>query len=172
MKGLILKPGDFFSSDSVSEFGSLTVKVEKLWAKDGEAKYSHSGIIVNADGGTVESKSTVREGNISDYIGHNLIIGRWRKMSPDAFNAGLSAIKYNMGTLYPFWRLPMFMIPFLAKIATTWNLGVCSELVAKFLLGAGMTEIGKWQGQNPDDIAEIIEHYRSVDIIFQGKITE
>lgn len=169
---IVFKPGDFFASDSVSDFGRLTRNVERIWSKDNKARCSHAGIIVNTSGGTVESKSTVREGNISDYIGHNLIIGRWQGMDPENFQAGLDAIKWNMGKIYPAWRLPLFLIPALAKLNMWGGLGVCSELVAKFLIGAGLASIGSWRGQNPDDIADMIQNWRDIEIVFNGTITE
>ncbi len=163
-----LQPGDFFCTKNPMALGRAINFIEKLWAKDNEARYSHAGIITDAAGTTLEALWRIKGNELDAYAGQRVIIGRWKEMTPDKFQKGLEAIKDDIGKIYPLWRLPLFMFPGAAKWISSGKFTVCSELACKFLLGAGFSEIGRWQGQDPEDVADIIEKWRECELIFEG----
>jgi len=168
MEKVKLKRGDIFTSTNPMALGRAIMAVEKLWSKDNDADYSHAGIITETEGITLESLWRIKAGHIDDYKGDRVLIGRWSGMTNDAFWKGMDAVSDNIGRIYPFWRLPLFIIPFAAKYARSTKDTVCSELVAEFMRGAGYPAVSCISGQNPDDIAEIIEHYKDMEIIYEG----
>lgn len=168
MKDIELKAGDFFCVESSNGFSRIIRAVERLWDKDNDAEHSHSGIIIDELGNTLESLTTIRKANISSCDEKQVIIGRLSEMTPEKFQNGINAIKDDIGKLYPFWRLFLFTIPFLAKYNIS-KVPVCSELVCKFLLGAGFEQIGQWRGQNPDDVADMIHKWKGIITVFDGE---
>jgi len=148
------------------QLGEMIVAVEKIQAKDNGAVYGHSGIVTDSSGTTLEALWTVRGNDLLAYTGQKVIIGRWHGMTPDAFEKGIESISDEIHETYPWWRLAMMALG-LGKVETG-KYGVCSEIVCKFLIGAGFKDIGCWTGQNPDNVAEIIENWRDVDIVFEG----
>ena len=164
-----LHPGDIFCTKNPMALGRAIMGIERLWAKDNKAEYSHSGIITDCQGTTLEALWTIKGNDINAYSGENVIIGRWEGMSPTALQNGYDAIALEVNEIYPLWRLPLFIFPFMAKYVSNGNWTVCSELVCKFLLGCGYTQIGEWQGQNPDDVADMIRKWKDMRIIFEGK---
>ena len=163
-----LRPGDFFCVENPAFLGRAILLIERFWAKDNEARFSHAGIVIDTAGGTIEALWRIRPGRIDQYAGKNIIVGRWKPMTPERFQKGLDSVQDDIGRFYPFWRLPLFLIPGAAKWISIGKFTVCSELVCKFLLGAGFREVGGWKGQEPDDVADMIERWRSVELVFQG----
>lgn len=168
MSHITLKPGDFFCTRNPMALGRAINFIQKLWSKDNNSTYSHAGIITNASGRTLEALWSIRRNHLDAYKGKRVLIGRWKGLEAGAYRKGMDAIQEDIGRVYPLWRLPLFMIPGAAKWISVGKFTVCSELTCKFLIGAGFTEIGRWQGQNPDDVADIIKKWRDVEVVFEG----
>lgn len=142
--------------------------VQKVWSKDNDSEFSHSGIILDSSGTTFEALWTNRKQNIWEaYKGRTVLIGRHINMTPERFVAGWAGVGKHEGKPYAGWRLPLFFIPFAAKYLNL-GLGVCSELTMKFLYKAGLSTC--WKGWNPDDVADMIIRWREYDVVFKGEL--
>jgi len=162
-----LQYGDVFASSNHALDAKIIDFVEKIWSHDNEAYYNHTGIIINPDGTTLEALLTVRSQNIyRAYHGRKIIIARWKYMNHETFHLAFQGIKREIGKLYPLWRLPLHIIPPLAKYLGFGHM-VCSELVAKFLYLAG-ARYSQYQGTNPDTLVDEWRYWRSYEIIFEG----
>ena len=164
---MILNPGDFFCTNNPAWFGKGIRFIENFWSRDVNIDYSHSGIITDNTGKTIEALTRVKVNSLDAYKDEKVIIGRWVGMSADAYQKGLSAIKDDIGDIYPAWRLLFFMTG-TAKWASVGKFEVCSELVCKFLIGAGFTLIETWKGQDPQDVADMIHKWKDIMIVFEG----
>jgi hypothetical protein len=164
---LQLKKGDFFCTENPMALGKAIRFVEKFWAKDNDAGYSHSGIITDPDGTTLEALWRVKGNSLNAYVGQKMIIGRWNSMTIDSFWNGMTSIQDNIGRIYPLWRLAFFALNIEKHIATS-NWAVCSELVCKFLIGAGFKEIGEWRGQDPEDVEDMVKNWKMTTQVFEG----
>lgn len=163
-----VQPGDIFCTKNPMWLGRAINAVQKIWADDAESTYSHSGIIINKFGTTIESLWRVKSQALFEaYKGQKVLIGRCELMTPVAFAGGREKIKTHDNDIYPFYRLFFHLIPPLARHI---NLGrvVCSELTAKFLVGAGI--FNNYKGVNPDTIADTIRNYKTWKIIYEGVI--
>lgn len=161
-----LLPGDIFCTRNPADLGKAIVAVEKLQAKDSQAEYGHSGIVTDITGTTLEALWTVKGNDLLAYKGDKVLIGRWKGMSPLTFQSGMEAISNQIHETYPWWRL-LLMALGLGKVPTGKYV-VCSELVCKFLIGAGVTTIGDFHGQNPDDVADMIRKWKEFEVIYEG----
>ena len=178
-----LRPGDVFCTTSVGAGAdwksrllcSSIRKIEKTQSSDGQAFYTHAGFITAKNGTTFEARWKYGFYHMDDYCGGAVLIGRpkvipafdlWPHQS-EAYGRGWAAVARYRGRNYPLWRLLMFMAPGLPSISIT-KLPVCSELVCMFLIAAGVTEIGKWKGRNPDDVADMIKKWHAFDVIYEG----
>jgi len=165
---IILKPGDIFCVQSPMLFGKIIVFIEKINSTDNEAKYGHSGIILDSDGTTFEALWTNKKQNLFEkYAGYNILIGRHRDMTEETFQKGWDKVRHHEGQWYAGHRLLFFFVPFVAKYLNL-GLGVCSELTAKFLCHSGVIEDLYWKGKNPDHIADMIHKWKGWEIVFEG----
>ena len=147
--------------------GKVINAAQWLWSKDGESTYSHAGIIIDPEGITFEALWTICKGHLDAYLGDRVIIARCEAVSGPKKEGVLKAlIVKHQGQWYPFWRLPMHLIPFLAKISVTKR-PVCSELVAKYLYKLGVRH-PQWAGTNPDTLADEWRRWRDFNIIYEG----
>jgi len=133
-----VQPGDIFCTKNPMWLGRAINMVQKVWADDAESKYSHSGIIIDKFGTTIESLWRVKNQNLFEaYEGQQILIGRADLMTSASFNSGKEKIKSHDRDVYPFYRLFFHLIPPLARHINFGRV-VCSELTAKFLVGAGI----------------------------------
>ena len=164
----MLKPGDIFLSRNPMALGRAINAVQLFWSADNKSKYSHAGIILNSAGRTLEALWTVKEQDFyKAYAGQEVLVGRWHFMDWERFDAGMKFIDGRIGKPYPFHRLLFFMLPPLAKYLSVGPL-VCSELTAKFLVGADALEY--YKGRNPDDLADIVVHRKRWTTVFEGTL--
>lgn len=170
-----LQPGDVFGTRNPMALGRAINFIQRIWSKDDESKYSHSGIIIDEDGATFESLWTINTSNLFKiYTGKEVIIARPIKniieIQPITRKEKSTAIKKliveHKGQWYPFWRLPMHFFPPLAKIAWA-NRPVCSELTAKYLWYIKMRH-HQWASTNPDTLADEWRNWKGYEIIFEG----
>ena len=151
--------------------------VQKVKAVDNESGYSHTGIIMDFYGATLEALWTVKTQNIFDaYKGEKVLIVRNKNMTLPVFVAGIAKIKEHIGQWYPAPRL-FFHLLGMGKFIH-WDRVVCSELTAKF--EAGCAEyIGpdrahgymrNYYGVNPDNLVDRWTISRYYETIFEGVV--
>jgi hypothetical protein len=170
-----LKPGDIFCSTTVGAgadwksrmLAAAIRKREEIGSMDGQAFYTHAGIVMHENGRTYEARWTYDFFHMDDYYQGPVLIGRPRIESQGDLGRGLNAVIKYHGRGYPFWRLAMFLVPGMTKISLT-KLPVCSELVCMFAIAAGIEEVGQWKGQNPDHVADMIKKWDAFDVIYEG----
>jgi hypothetical protein len=166
---MIIWPGDIFCSSSPTLLGGVTNAVQSFWSVDKRSQYSHSGILIDREGTTIEALLTIRSRNFFDsYKGKQVLIGRHSQMTLGRLWNGLVAISGDKGNIYPFHRLLFFMFPPLARYVNFGDWTVCSELTAKFLCGAGLMDF--WSGVNPDFVSEMIHNWKNWKVVWEGKL--
>jgi hypothetical protein len=164
---IYLRPGDVFCVNSHDWVSRAIIKVTGFWDVDGTSDYSHAGIITDKRGSTFEALWTIKESHLVNYIGSDIIIGRWSPMTTEVFYDSFSPlVPQFLGESYPLWRLPLFVIPPLARKVSTGKYLVCSELTAKFLKNAGA--ISFFTGVSPDYIADMIRRWANWEVVYEG----
>jgi len=168
---IVLKAGDLFGTKNPMALGWLINKAQKFHSRDNESTYTHSGIITNCEGDTIESLWTVDNQNIwFDYAGERIIIARWEFLEDRQWEkAFLMIMDKHWGRKYPLWRLPLQLIPPAAKYLSFTGMPVCSELVAKteFWFGARHKW---WTGTTPDILADEWRRWKGFLIVCEGII--
>lgn len=163
----VLQAGDIFCTANPMALGRAIKAIERFNSIDNRADYSHSGILLGPTATTFEALwTTRRNGLFNTYAGKQVLIGRNLMMSKERYEKGWDGISHLEGRWYPFWRLPLNVIPPLAKYLATGKNAVCSELAAMFLVKAGLFDY--WKGINPDHVADVIQHYRDWIVVFEG----
>ena len=163
-----LEKGDVFATSNPMALGKVINFIQKLNNLDNQSKYSHIGLIIEPDGKTFEALWHYESRNIFD-IEDDIIIFRNKRMDTEKFLTGWEGIKHLKGRLYPFYRLPLFILPFLAKISV-FKKPVCSELIAMFLYYAGLRNTTQSFGVDPDDLVDRWRIHRDYEIVFEGKL--
>ena len=169
-----LQPGDVFATLNPRLVGRMIRAVTQWWSKDGQSEFGHAGIIVNANGTTIEALWHTQYNHLDKYIGKNIIIARpthtlaGKEISPDMHEAALAQIvKDHLQQHYPWWRIPFHLIPPLARLWASGNHLVCSELVAKYLCLIGARG-NVYVGINPDDLADNWTYWRNFEVLYKG----
>lgn len=161
-----LQPGDVFLTSNPMALSRAINWAQRIWNKDSKSKYSHAGILTDANGATFEAIWTVKSQNLFDaYEGDQVLIARHESMAHERFLEGFNPLyKEQNGKIYPFYRLIFHIIPPLAKL----SIGklVCSELVAKFLKNVGLMDY--YNGCNPDNLHDVVRWHKGWKIIFEG----
>jgi hypothetical protein len=164
-----LRPGDIFCTVNPMWLGRAICAIESFWDMDGKAEYSHSGIILGPNGTTFEALWTNRrQGLFHAHGGKKVLIARHESMTGEAFAAGWAKVARLEGRWYAGHRLLLHLVPPLAKYIATGRYAVCSELAAKFLVGAGLLD--HWKGVAPDYLAGIVRRWRGWKIVFEGAL--
>jgi len=171
MTAPVLQPGDVFGTENPMLLGTIIKAIERVNSSDGESVYSHSGIIQNEKGKTLEALWRVSEKSFfQEYSGKNVIIARPKADHEKKLLAIDILRRQYLGRMYPFWRLPFHILPPVARFLTwkeRWL--VCSELVAKFEYQVGCRH-DQVTGANPDMLADEWHMWRNFDVIFEGKL--
>lgn len=165
-----LKPGDIFCTENPMALGRAINAVQAFWDPDNESRYSHSGIFISEAGETSEALWTIRKSHLDRYAGKRILIGRHRDMTLKRFRQAYAAIQKQEGAWYPLWRLPLYLVPPLAKYIHFSGMPVCAEWVGKFLQAAGIFHT--WSGKSPDYIADMITRWRWWQVVYEGVLTE
>jgi len=162
-----IEPGMIFCSRNPMILGRIINGVQKLWSKDNKSEYSHAGIIIDSETSFEALWINKKTKFFEAYAGKKVLIGQHKDMTNKTFKKGWEGVKKHEGKMYAGHRLVFFFVPFLAKYISL-GLGVCSELVMKFLYKAGLVEA--WKGWNPDDVADMIHKWRDWEVIFEGTL--
>ena len=164
---LTLKPGDIFLSRNPMMLGRLINWVQAFTSKDNQSEYSHAGVILDYKGETFEALWTNACQNLfKAYNGKKVLIARHKRMDAGRALAGWNGVKHHKGKIYAGHRLLFFLLcPPLAKYFSL-GMAVCSEMTMKFLYKAGLSKC--WRGFNPDDIHDMVAHWKEYDVIFEG----
>lgn len=172
LDNLDLRAGDFFGTANPSPWlGKPISWAERFHSRDNQAIYTHSGIIINTEGDTIESLWRVETQNIwVAYAGKRILIARWNHLTDELWEETYLMLNEHIGISYPWWRLPLQLIPPLAKYLS-FRSGklVCSELVAKALYFMGARH--RWYtGTNPDTLADEWVRWKGYSVIAEGVI--
>src|SRR4030042_2885469 len=103
-----LKPGDIFCVRKGSGIiGTCINACQWFWSTDGEAFYTHSGIIISRTGDTIEALyNGIRRDNLfKRYTGSKIIIGRIKTLTSEQFISKYQKITHYEGPHYPYFRL-------------------------------------------------------------------
>ena len=170
----IFKRGDIFLSTNPMFLGKGINFVSSMYSVDRKSEYSHSGFFVSPTTILEASYKVSNTEFLIKYEGDNVLVGRHLEMNDDTCLKGMEKIKEHIGQLYPFHRL--FLHFFNLAQFVHWNHVVCSELVAKFLFGAGLRDY-KYYGVTPDHLSDEINCSLNKDrtgpqyeIVFKGKL--
>lgn len=172
MNNLILNPGDIFCTRNPMWLGRAICGMEKFWASDNKAEYSHSGIIIGHPAITFEALWTAKSQDLfKSYKGEKVLIGRHSNMTLERFTSGWNKVRPFKGSWYPWWRLFFHIIPPISKYVSDGSKAVCSELAGIFIDGSGIYPEGYfWKGKNPDHIADMIHKWQGWQVIFEDII--
>lgn len=173
MDKIELKRGDVFASSNPQSLGVLIRLMQKIRARDRAAVYSHTGIIQDSFGRTLEAVMTITEQNLFEaYKGDKVLIARWVGMDMEAYQKGYAAIKHQIGRRYPFQRLFWHLLG-VSRWVHVFKTPVCSELTEMFLYNAGAVTMsgGNFWGLNPDDLVDEWRVSKHFEIVFEGVIT-
>jgi len=170
-----LRPGDEFATKNPMALGRLINFAQKVKAFDNDSRYTHSGIIIDQQGATLEALWTVRTQNIWEaYKGERVLIVRNVHMTLPVFVAGFCKVRPHIGQWYPVHRLLLMLIGVAKWIH--WKGIVCSELAAKFEAGCaeylGDDEaygfMRNHYGVNPDNLVDRWAISRYCQTVFEG----
>lgn len=166
---ITLQRGDIFCVRGDTLLAKIILAVQAAFSTDGKAEYSHTGIIVDTSGITLEALSTIRNEHLYEkYRGFPVIIGRHQDMTEERFLNGMDFIQDQVGKRYPWWRLLMRLNPAAATHVNLTGRLDCAALACKFLKGCGL--IGYFQGMVPDTVAEMIINHKRWIIVYEGRL--
>ena len=175
---LALQRGDVFVVEGNMGMVSAAIRgAQKILSRDNRADYGHAGIITSATGTTVEALWTVRHGHLDHYLGQRILIARptgtvFRPREPVSLRTRDQALDLveaqYLGRIYPLWRLPLHLVPWLAKYAATGRWLVCSELVAKYLVLIAARDT-VYAGIAPDTLADEWVCFRNFEVLYEGQ---
>ena len=173
---VMLHPGDTFCVSNMGQSATIFEKgisfIERLKDVQTDYNFVHSGIIVNYNGRTYESRLRVGYNWISDYTGCDIIIGRPKiQLSGKQFYTSFEKVYSNHDhEFYPIYRLPLHFLGVSKFIH--WHKVVCSELVAQFLnyyiRDSNIYTFENWFGWEPGNLAYTFEHDNNFEIIYRG----
>ena len=164
-----LEKGDVFATSNPMALGKIINFVQKTNNLDNQSQYTHIGLIIDEVGTTFEALWHYESRNIFTDCKDKVVIFRNKNMDTERFLDGWNGIKHLKGKPYPLYRLPLFILPFLAKISI-FKKPVCSELIAMFLYYAGLRNTTQSFGVDPDDLVDRWRIHKDYDIVFEGKL--
>ncbi len=171
MTPLNLRPGDLFGTRNPMALGRAINALQYVWSTDGEATYSHSGIIETESGFTYEALWHIQSGHLADYAGKQIIIARFDELSPESFRTAMDRLKARHNDQwYPGWRLLFHLFGPLSKwLSWKGKWVVCSELAAEleYLLGVRHSQ---FVGTTPDRLADEWRNWHGWSIVGEGTL--
>jgi hypothetical protein len=177
MERPLLCPGDEFATKNPMTLGMAINFVQKVKSVDNESSYTHTGIITDVHGATLEALWTIKSQNLWEaYKGEKALIVRNVAMTLPVAVAGFIKIREHVGQWYPVPRLLLHLIG--AAKWIHWDRVVCSELTAKFeegcaeYLGPDRASgfMRNHYGVNPDNLVDRWKISKYYEIMFEGMI--
>lgn len=171
LAGIALRPGDVFFCDGGGWFDNVIEWFQTLRGASGKwARWSHVGVVLNADGLMLETTSW----RTSDtrrlpvhYAGSKLKIMRWPGMSSVLADNAHAVLRVQVGRVYPYWRLLAHAVG-----AERWAHGrtmECSALSAAFLGWGGFHLSAPPWDYGPDSLEAEMEAQGCV-VVFEGSL--
>lgn len=167
-----LQAGDVFCVSRKTWIGRAINAVQKILSRDNHSIYSHTGIIRDGNGMTLEALEKITTQHFYNaYKGEQVLIARVRSLDKRRVKEAISKLDAeHLGDIYPYWRLPLQLFPILAKyISYKGRWLVCSELTGKFLHLIGERHRG-YKGTTPDTLADEWRNWKNFEIIYEGVI--
>jgi len=167
--------------------GKVILHHQNWIAPDRKSGFSHALLVINKNGATFESgiklkgKSFHRIGSqdlFKAYDGYKMMVIRHEEMTDKKFIEVFPKFseEYNE-MIYPYWRLPLYFIPPIARRFNVIHPVVCSELVAKFYTlikdKDGKPFMRFHLGVYPDylaDMGDLTYGQKRFHIVFHGKV--
>ena len=170
---LPLKAGDLFATANPSAVLGRGISAIQKWnSRDNESTYTHAGIITTSGGDIIESLWRVEIGDLYQRcMGRSLIVARYTELEESNWNRTFVMLLEHVGKRYPWWRLPLHIVPPLAKYLSFTGMPVCSELVAKAEHYMGARHRW-WTGTCPDTLVDEWRRWRGFEIVFEGEIND
>lgn len=160
-----LQPLDYFVTRNPWPIVRTPINMIQAWnSPNRTAQYNHAGLIIDSDGTTLEAGIRIdgkrfhrigRRNLWTDYAGVKTMIVRCNATINHVSRVAICedlVMRFD-GALYPYWRLPLFAYPPLARRIGVKRFGVCSELVSMAFVRARAMEA--WMGVSPDDLADM-----------------
>lgn len=167
---ITVQEGDIFLVEANPLMSPLTNFIQRWWSKDDTSTFGHSGIIVDEEGNTFESRWKVGSNNLFEhYKGKNVLIARILNFDDQRFFSVMESLEQHRGEWFPASRMVLHAFR-LAKIFH-WHKLVCSELVAKYLFLMGVRH-HHYFGTNVDDLEEELRYWKCYLIIYDGKLPQ
>lgn len=166
--GFKLEPGDIFFTRNTLWIGRAINFVGRCWSLDSASTYSHTGIIIDSNGDTLESLWHIESANLCERrVNEKIAIFRYKYVEPELlYNAMIRVLKHE-GQFYPIHRL--FFHFFRISRFFHWKRVVCSELSVKFLYPlTDDNHFIHWFGWMPDDLHDLLTAHRDFDLVFEG----
>ncbi|HDZ25364.1 hypothetical protein LCGC14_0359090 [marine sediment metagenome] len=166
----MIKCGDIFLVKGTGWIGRVINFWQSLNSLDNKSKYSHTGIILNEQGKTIEALWTgIKYGDLHNYLGQEVLIVRYNKMDPEIRDAALAKIRELKGKPYPYWRLILHT----SSIMRKWSglkIPVCSEIV-KYFMRMIRNSDESWWGYNPDRLHDDFKIDKDFDPhVYEGEL--
>jgi len=164
-----LKHCDFFATANPSAVLGCGISAVQKWnSRDNQSLYTHAGIIINPEGDMIESLWKVEVNNLFErYTGRQVVIARYTELEERRWEKAFLMLLDHVGDIYPWWRLPLHVVPPLAKYLSFTGMPVCSELVAKTEYYVGARHRW-WAGTCPDTLSDEWHRWRNFEIVFEG----
>lgn len=155
---------DIFCVSTPDGIGPAIRAAEKYGEVDNQAFHTHTGTIVNPTGKTIEALHRYTYNHLDAYAGQHVLIGRHKRITPFIAGLGIEKQRKLLGKRYPYLRMPLIgAFPRLSKYLY-WGKPVCSEYALMGWHASGT--ISFYRGVTPAYVADMIRHWRSIEIIF------
>lgn len=166
MPNFEIKRGDEFAVRGDSWISKAIIFLSKWVSLQNKAEYSHTGIILNTQGQTVEALyNGIKMSSLEAYKGKKIIIVRNTTATDERKEYAIGKVKELVGKHYPYHRIVLHAIG-LGKLSP-FNEIVCSE-VGKWYQSLAMDDGSRWYGYKPYRLVmdwRISKHY---EIVYEG----
>jgi hypothetical protein len=143
---------------------------QSLFAKSRRSTYNYAALVVSQGGDILHAtRWRIKHTSLKQhYRRSQVMVIRWRQMTPERFRLGLAEVEPMLGRPFAFWRQALHALR-LGWLFSSKHV-VCSELVAKFLVAAGAWP-RHWAGVNVNDLyEEFIENPAQYQVVFRGRL--
>lgn len=173
-----IQAGDYFCVRGHGAIAAGIRAAEWFNSHDNEATYGHCALILNERGTVLDTRWIVGRTNLSLYYGQQILIARpTHRICPKGVwiddsdkMLALKAIEIrDTGKWYPVHRIPMHLIPWVAKFFSRGRMMVCSERVASYLSEIGARN-GPCAGATPDMLADEARRWRNIEVAAEGEL--